>query len=196
MSWAADTLAAFKAWLGATTATDAQLTAALELALATVESWLDRPLELVERTQEDFDANCMVRLRAWPVESVASVTYAGQAADVAALALDKRTGRLGVPFYWGTITTVYTGGFATMPRELELVLWSVAAALLPAASSSAGVDMGQAVRRVTTPDVGTVEYATATASEGQAAQFLGGAAPPQFEAVLSRYRAESIVGGA
>jgi hypothetical protein len=195
MSWAADTLTAFKAWLGATTATDAQLTAALELALVTVENWLDRPLELMERTQEDFDANCVVRLRAWPVESVASVTYAGQAADVALLALDKRTGRLGVPYYWGAMVTVYTGGFDPMPRDLELVLWSVAAALLPASSSSAGVDLGQEIRRVTTPDVGTVEYATASSSSA-AEQFLGGAVPPQFESVLARYRAESVIGGA
>lgn len=196
MSWAADTLAAFKAWLGTTTATDEQLTAALELALVTVENWLDRPLEKMERTQEDFDAQCIVLLRAWPVDSVASVTYAGQAADVAQLALDKRTGRLGVPFYWGATVTVYTGGFDPMPRDLELVLWAVAAALLPASSSSAGVDMSQEIRRVTTPDVGTVEYATASSSSDQAAQLLGGAIPPQFESVLARYRAESVIGGA
>jgi len=196
MTWPTDTLSAFKAWLGATTATDDQLTAALELALVTVENWLDRPLELKQRTQTDFDANCVVRLRAWPVDNVTSVTYAGQAADVALLALDKATGRLAVPYYWGAIETVYSGGFDPMPRDLELVLWTVAAAVLPASSSRAGVSLAPAVRRVTTPDVGTVEYATPPASESQAEQLLGGAIPPQFESVLARYRAESVIGGA
>lgn len=199
MSWAVDTLPAFKAWLGtaAGSATDEQLKAALELALATVENWLDRPLEKLERTQDDYDAQCVVLLRAWPVESVASVTYAGNSvADVAALALDKRTGRLVAPYYWGRITTVYTGGFDPMPRDLELVLWAVAQALLPSTMSAAGVSLAPAIRRVTTPDVGTVEYATAPASESQADQLLGGAVPAQFESVLARYRAESVIGGA
>lgn len=200
MSWAADTLADFKAWLPATTppASDAQLLAALELALATVETWLDRPLELAQRTQEDWPTAGVVWLRAWPVDNVASVTSNGQALELAYLVTDKRTGRIGLGgCIGGPVVTTYSGGFDPMPADVQMALWLVAAAGLPGVISAAGVDMGQAVRRVSSPDVGTVEYATAgAAGDAAGTAFLGDTLPPQVESLLARYRAESVVGGA
>jgi hypothetical protein len=85
-----------------------------------------------------------------------------------------------------------------MPVDLELALWMVAAALLPAVQSAAGAVAGQPIVRVSTPDVGTVEFARASSSAGGGLgdRLLGATLSPQIEALVYRYRAESVVGGA
>jgi len=198
MSWTADTLEAFKAWLGATTppADDATLTRALGLALATLETYLDRPLEKAERTQDDYNVGGVILLRAWPVESVATIDAGGVPIAFDPLRLDKRTGRLGVPCWYGATSTKYTGGFEPMPIDLEHALWMIAAALVPAVQSAAGAEAGQPIIRVSTPDVGTVEFARASSSGGAADRLLGATLSPQVESLVQRYRAESVVGGA
>lgn len=198
MSWVDDTRAAWIAWLGGTTPpTDDQATRALTLALATVETWLDRELELIERIQDDAPVHGVIRLRAWPVESLTAITVNGEALELTWVKLDKRTGHLVAPgCYYVSVTTTYTGGFDPMPPDLELALWMVAAQLYPSTLSAAGADMGQTVRRVTTPDVGTVEYSVGAAGETTADELLGGTVSPQVAGLLSRYRAESVVGGA
>lgn len=199
MSWVDDTLADFIAWLAMDPpADDATATRALTLALASVETWLDRPLEKMERTEEDYAVTGIVRLRAWPVESVSSVVIGnGPPVDVSMLAIDKRVGHVCMPTWSGWTTLVYVGGYDPLPPDLEFALWQVAAAYYPSMASAAGVETGGAVRRITTPDVGTIEYATAAAAGGgQADRLLGATLSPQIEALLTRYRAESVVGGA
>lgn len=197
MTWPADALERFKAWIAPATPTDDQATAALVLALEQVELWLDRPLELLERIEDDWVIDCLVRLRAWPVQELAAVTLAGHALDLEHVVLDRRTGRLAVPGAGGHVVVTYTGGFDPFPAGLELALFIVAGELLPLASSAAGAELGGAVRRVTSPDAGTVEYANTTETAGrQADQLLGGALPAQAESLLWRYRAEGPIGGA
>lgn len=201
MSWVSDTLADFIAWLNLTPpADDATATRALTVALAAVETWLDRPLELAERTQEDFGLMERILLRAWPVESVSLITHDDgddTEIDLELVHLDKQTGRLRMPTLYGTVRTTYTGGFATMPAELEFALWQVAAVLYPAMKSAAGASSGAQVSRVSTPDVGTVEFRSSSAGGGAPADsILGATLSPSIEALLQRYRAESVLGGA
>jgi hypothetical protein len=194
--WVPGTLDDFINWYGAVPPDPAAATRALNLALATVETWLDRELEVKERT-ETTDASCVVLLRAWPVLYVVEMT-AGSAGTVIPpdqYRLDTRRGII-TPggFYWAT-TVTYAGGLYPFPADLEMALWTVAAALYPSVTSAAGAGTGQAVRRVTTPDVGTVEYATSGAAAGRSSDLLlGGILSPAIEATLARYRAESVVG--
>jgi hypothetical protein len=195
MSWVDDTLEDFKTWLGVTD--DAAATRALTLALATVETWLDRPLEKAERTETNWLLSGVIRLRAWPVETVSALTIVnGQPLDLSWLIIDNRTGLVCAPLLAGQTTTTYIGGYDPMPADLELALWQVAAALYPTVQSAAGASTGQAIKRVTTPDVGTVEFATNGAAGGEADSLLGATLSPQIESLLARYRAESVVGGA
>lgn len=200
MSWPQDALARFKAWIAPATPTDEQATGALALALETVELWLDRPLELLERIEESWTVTGLVRLRAWPVTAIAGVVVGEPAVPIAtpALVVDKRTGRLAVPAVCGHVVVTYTGGLDPFPPGLELALFMVAAELLPLVSSSAGAaELGEAVRRVTSPDAGTVEYASSAETAGrQADQLLAGEMPPQVESLLWRYRAEGPIGAA
>jgi hypothetical protein len=197
MTWVSDTLAGWSAWYGGTV-DPATATRALTLALQSVETWLDRPLERLERT-ETAEAACAILLRAWPVASVASVT-AGQAATVIPpeqYRLDARRGILTPGGYYWSTTVTYTGGLPTpFPADLEMALWTIAAELYPGMGSAAEAGTGQGVKRVTTPDVGTVEFASSGSSgEGRTAdRLLGGILSPAIEATLQRYRAESAVG--
>ena len=194
--WVAETLDSFMAWYGAVPPDPAAATRALTLALATVETWLDRELEVKERT-ETTDASCVVLLRAWPVLAVAEMTAgsAGTVIPADQYRLDTRRGII-TPggYYWAT-TVTYCGGLYPFPADLQQALWTVAAALYPSVSSAAGAGTGQAVRRITTPDVGTVEYASSGAAAGRSSDLLlGGILSPAIEATLARYRAESVLG--
>jgi hypothetical protein len=194
--WITSTLEDFMDWLGVVPHDPAAATRALTLALATVETWLDRELQVKERT-ETTDSACVVLLRAWPVLYVVEMT-AGSAGTVIPpdqYRLDTRRGII-TPggLYWTTSVT-YAGGLYPFPADLEMALWTVAAALYPGAASAGAANTGQAVRRVTTPDVGTVEYASSGGGGGRSADMLlGGTLSPAIEATLARYRAESVVG--
>lgn len=195
MTWVSDNLEPFKAWLGGTP-DDAAATRALTLALQTVETWLDRELELAERVQENGPA-CVILLRAWPVLSIASITYGTALTPLAPenWRLDARTGVLTPAGYFWSTTVTYTGGLDPFPIDLQMALWAVAAELYPGMLSATGAGTGQAVRRVTTPDVGTVEYASSSGGAGrQSDALLGATLSPAIEAALSRYRAESVLG--
>lgn len=202
MSWVSDTLDEFKTWLavaGQPLPDDATATRALTVALATVETWLDRELEQAERVQEHHGFVETVLLRAWPVDSVASIVQGAAPGDVVDLALthlDKRTGRLRMPALYALVTVTYTGGFATMPADLEFALWQIAAALYPGMKSAAGANSGAPIVRVSTPDVGTVEYRASSAAGQSADVILGATLSPAIESALQRYRAESVIGGA
>ena len=194
--WLSETLDDFMEWYGAVPHDPAAASRALALALATVETWLDRELQVKERT-ETTEASCVVLLRAWPVLYVVEMT-AGSAGTVIPpdqYRLDSRRGIITPGGYWWATTVTYAGGLYPFPADLEMALWTVAAALYPSVSSAAGAGTGQAVRRVTTPDVGTVEYASSGAAAGRSSDLLlGGILSPAIEATLARYRAESVVG--
>ena len=128
----------------------------------------------------------------------ADFSIGGPPIDVAMLAIDKRVGHICLPALSGWTTAVYVGGFDPLPADLEFALWQVAAAYYPSMSSAGGGDGATGpVRRVTTPDVGTVEYAVFTPTSGAPSdRLLGATLSQQIEELLTRYRAESVVGGA
>lgn len=205
-TWPEEVLEAFLEYLGATEDQDGQADLALNLALDVVEHWLDRPLELKERTQEDTDVAGVILLQAWPVVSVASVTIdngqpGGQVIDLAYTRLAKQTGRLAVGgrYGWGVVVTVYSGGFPfdAFPADLQFALFAIGAALFPqlAPGAGAGGGTGQPVVRVSTPDVGLIEFARAGAG-GVDSRILGATLSPAIDSMLSRYRNQSVIGGA
>jgi hypothetical protein len=194
--WISSTLEDFMEWYGAIPHDPAAATRALALALSIMETHLDRELQVKART-ETTDASCVVLLRAWPVLYVDEMT-AGSAGTVIPpdqYRLDMRRGII-TPggFYWTTSVT-YVGGLHPFPADLEMAIWLIAADKYPGVTSAAEAGTGQAVRRVTTPDVGTVEYASSGGAGGRSADMLlGGTLSPAIEAMVARYRAESVVG--
>lgn len=195
-------LAAFLVFLGVKpddpdlAAKTAQATRALVLALAAVETRLDRSLEFVAGELEEFaGVYGSVQVRRYPLEAVDLVTVDGAALDPGAYQVDKRRGivRTG----GGDLVAVtYAGGYAAFPADLDFAIQAIAAGLFPmvAEGGASSTLTGPPVSRISIPDVGTVEFNVTAGDAGQAQVF--GPLAPAYESVLLRYRSESAVGGA
>jgi hypothetical protein len=175
---------------------------ALALTLAIVESYLDRKLEYLAGEVETFGPPPRKRflLRRYPLEAIGEITVDIIVIPAECYYADAEAGV--VHFYgnaaWPTRFT-YSGGYKddAWPLDLLQVMMELAAAaypgmLAPGVPVLAGVDAP--VRRVSVPNVGTIEYAGEGAGAIDVQGF--GAISSTYTSVLSRYRAASIVGGA
>lgn len=183
-------------------AKEAAATIALSQALELVESYLDRKLDYLAEESEEFTGlRGRMLLRRYPVEAIASVAGDFHTLPPTGYVCDRAAGVLYLPgSMCGPVTTVrYAGGYKPnqWPLDLLNVILQLAASLWPAiyktGTLAPATDKG-AVRRVTDPDLGTVEYFE---GGGASSSVLGfGAIPQGYLAVLDRYRAASIIGGA
>lgn len=198
-AWADATLERFKAWLGDTSATDAQLKLALDTALATAENYCQRGFEKRDVVGELFaPARPWSHTWRWPLDTIAAVRFEDQPLTVDNYRADMERGRLYVAGAWsGELAIDYTGGLdpAAFPPDLELALWSIAAPMVAAWQSVAGAPIagGAGTKRISQPDLGTIEFFEGGAGGGGA----GGSASafsPAIEALLNPYRSAAGVG--
>jgi hypothetical protein len=175
---------------------------ALELALVVVENYLDRKLEFLDPETETFGPGVLRRLllRRYPVASVSSITVQGIERPADSWFVDREAGILHL---WGwaawAIVVTYSGGFKDdeWPPDLLMVLLELAASLYPGVLEAGVPVLGAiepAIRRISVPDVGTIEYADAGNTSLSVLGF--GVVPQAYLGVLNRYRAASAVGGA
>lgn len=182
---------------------EAAAVVALSQSLALVESYLDRKLEYLADEVEEFSepGGGALLLRRYPIEAVASVTGEYWTAPASGYTVNKAAGVLTVWGWlgWPAVTVRYAGGYkpAEWPLDLVNVILQLAASLWPSIYATGGpapASSEGAVRRVTTPDAGTVEYFE---GGGASSAVLGfGAIPQGYLAALDRYRAASVLGGA
>lgn len=176
---------------------------ALTFTLSIVERYLDRKLEYLAAEVESFGPGPRKRLllRRYPLEAVAEIMIAAQVVPVDCYAADDEAG---VVYLYGwagwPLKVTYAGGYKDdeWPPELLMVLMELAAAAYPGMLEAGVPVLGSIeppVKRVSVPDVGTIEYADAGPSSS--IDVLGfGIIPQAYGAVLDRFRAASIVGGA
>jgi hypothetical protein len=178
---------------------------ALDQGLALVESYLDRKLEYLATEHEEIGPERTTRflLRRYPVESIIAVTVAGAAFPESGYMVNKEAGILFVAGYWSgwpPSSVDYAGGYKddAWPADLLMVMMEFAASLWPAiyaTGAPAPAEVSEPIQRISIPDVGTVEYAAGTGNAATA--ILGfGQIPAASLAVLDRYRAASVIGGA
>lgn len=174
---------------------DDDINAAWDMALALAETYCDRWFSYQTDASETFthDGRMTCSLKRYPLESVASVTTLGtDGAPVDGYDFDAASG---VVYLHGVFAhqykVTYTGGFQTFPPDLLFALlltfdncWQ---ALF---ETSASDDAEQAVKAMTVPDVGRLEYATGTESESSPGYGAFAALPSNAVALLSRYRRE------
>jgi len=180
--------------------------AALNQALALVEAYLDRKLEYLATEHEEFGPERVSRflMRRYPVEAVATVTIAGAPFPESGFAVNKEAGILYLGWWsfagWPPSSVDYAGGYKddAWPPDLLMVMMEFAASLWPAiytTGAPAPAEVAAPIEQITIPDVGTVRYASGTGNSATA--ILGfGQIPEATLAVLDRYRAASIIGGA
>lgn len=185
-----------------------KLTAAeksLAFVLAVTERYLDRKLEYKVDEVQSFGPAPRQRLmvRRYPIEAISEVMIGTTALmlDQYAAGFDEEAGVIYLTGWAGWPARVtYAGGYHddAWPPELLMVVMELAASVFPGIST-AGVpvlaSIEPPVKRVSVPDVGTVEYADN--GGGGSMDVLGfGVIPRAYSAVLDRFRAASIVGGA
>lgn len=168
--------------------------AALTLALDTVELYLDRGLEFQKDITEEieWDHNSYL-VRRFPIVKVHNFSHSSDSYQV-----DKARGMVrGFGSVKEGVSITYDGGYEMIPPPIQYILFDVATTLYPTiydAGTSGAISTGQAIKSISTPDVGTISY-----YEGAAAAADGSGTPWAFisgahRMLLDRYRAESVIG--
>jgi hypothetical protein len=176
----------------------------LQLALETIESYLDRKLEYGPET-ETIDAGISKtnwRLKRYPIDTIDTVStgtigdyYVNKAIGVVMGTIhgDAKTG----------FTMTYKGGFKTIPQEIENVIWQMFDRIYVSKVNNATVDLnedgmsGLSVKSVAVPDVGTITLQADVLNTNSTHVIPAenyGFIDPMMAQALSRYRASSICG--
>ena len=166
---------------------DAELTLAMDLAVAQAENYCDRRLLLMPNVDETFYRNesRTLQLERYPVVFVSSLIVDGNdwtsqpyQVDLKGRILfsDQRIG--------ATIVVTYNGGYdpEALPPDLEIVLWSVFDGVYNDGAGAGGDSGGiGGIASIQVPDVGTVRFDNGASSgiSGNAAvgDLLGPFAP-------------------
>jgi len=181
---------------------------ALAFSMSLVESYLDRGLEYVADVVEVFTPPVSRALvRRYPVEIVSEISWpphgsmAGGTWPVESYRADLTRGivYLGGYYGWpvGQVSIKYSGGFkdGEYPDALLQALFALAASVYPGIYEN-GLPvptLAPNIKRLSMPDVGTVEFNGGGGDGGLAVMGYGEISAAHMGA-LDRYRAESIVG--
>jgi hypothetical protein len=171
------------------TAQDALLTVGINTALAVAERFCDRKFSYAAETVKFYHFyGDTLFLPRYPIESIVSNTGLPTQYKVHnGLGLIE----LHAPQSIEEVSISYTGGYKTLPPDLELALWSIFDTLWPSIQSGGTSSLGSsAVASITVPDVGTIRYDNSGAGAGAGA---GGAGANSnlygaFFSVLETYR--------
>jgi hypothetical protein len=184
---------------------DTQLNVAIGAALNIAEKYCDRNfLYMAETARFYYSASNALKVRRYPIESVTSVTDTKNRTPIASTdyKVDLKDGMI---LFSGwrfaeEIDVSYTGGYKTLPDDLELALWSIfdnVWATLPGGGLTIGATAGSGgtIKSIAIPDVGTVQYDTSSGAGGGAGSGAGGKyITDGVRMLLDLYRAESAVG--
>jgi hypothetical protein len=163
---------------------------ALDAALAIAETYCDRFFMEADEVETIIPVNGnTLKVHRYPITSVASITEVHGTGTFSASHIDKKAGVVYMDSHgWSHEATItYKGGYATLPLDIELALFDIFMAVwnaTPGAGAAVGgavtVSGTGAIRSISVPDSGTIQYfdpATTASSSGAvgagASRFLG-----------------------
>lgn len=178
---------------------DLELQMAMDVALTSVETYLDRKLLLAEETETFIYPGPVATLSLvrYPISDVASVVLDGTAATD--FKVRKQTGQLmfGCRRTPSEIVVEYEGGYQTLPAALEWALWTLFDAVwseAQAVSAGAGstiVEGSGELKQITIFGVGSMSYdvgsTVVSGGEGGATAALLNPSD-RFSSLLEMYR--------
>lgn len=186
-----------KTRLGITgTAQDALLTTALNAALAVAEQYCDRRFLYKRDTVAFYDAkNRALILSRYPIDTINSITSkaSGAAVDSSGYHVHHWNGMIyfhGAPFF-DEIQIDYTGGYQTLPADLELALWLILDTLWPSLSGSGAAAAGGGAIKAIRSNGASVEYDTSGNAGGGIASASASGMPVGAMSILHFYRRET-----
>ena len=165
---------------------DAQMEAILGTAMAIAEKYCSRIFRYVSTIENFKDlASRTVQLSAQPEVSINSVTNGTIVAPIDSYNVDDVTGVLFGSFFTGKdgISVDYSGGYVTLPLDLELALWGIFDNVYGQMIKTTVTAAAGGISSVTLADVGTVKYDT-----GAGASTGGAFITPTTEAILDLYK--------
>jgi hypothetical protein len=196
------TLEAAKVRVGVTDdASDVLIAATMAASLEALEAYLNRKIrpfnDSVKETQTPFNGHS-IQLHTLPVEDVNSITLVEGGSAVTDFHFDADVGRVFFPRTMAHKLLIdYKGGYSVaIPPLFEAALWMLFDSIWPTVqkSTSAGgavVSQTGAVKSISIPDVGTVQFDVGAASAGTAA--AGSSLDTLFGALASALLAYRIV---
>jgi len=133
-----------------------QLTMLMNSAMTIIENYCHRKFTR-EQTQESYiiDETKAIQVQRFPIESVESVVYAS-GMELTKYFVDKNAGviKFHEQIFDSEVMVSFTGGFDPLPPDVLLALQAVVRKTLLDLQGG----MGQAIRRMQSPDLGLVEY--------------------------------------
>ncbi len=155
---------------------DALVTSALNAALAAAENYCDRRFLYKRDTVAFYDARSnKLLLDRYPIVSVNTIANKGSGSliDASTYHIHDWAGMVifhGTPFFH-ELDIDYTGGYQTLPADLELALWIIFDAMWPLYSANSGGGGGAggvsgAISSISVPDVGTLRFDTGSSGSG------------------------------
>ena len=177
---------------------DAALQACLDTALAVAEKYCDRQFMYAADSASFYYPYQMgLQLTRFPLEQVTSV-LGSNGNSYLNFKMNKPTGQVLFAGAVGSdqIDVAYSGGYKTLPADLELALFTVFENLWYAtpgwgAPAGGGVSTaGGAIKSVAIPDVGTITFSEkdSASTSGSANSFGGGLIPTAATALLDLYK--------
>ena len=181
------------------TTKDLILQVSLDTALALAETYCNRHFmyKAVELETFSYPFARGLQLSRYPLESVASVTPVGQTAiGTDAYQAVLKTGQIKSLGWLSAkqIDVVYAGGYKVLPADLELALWmmfdEVWAGMPGGGLAVGGVSSADVIKRISLPDVGSIDLDTSSAKNSSGSGAAGGLIPFGAAAILNLYRLE------
>lgn len=175
------------------TAQDTQILAALNAALAIAENYCDRRFLYKRDTIAfyDVDAHALILSR-YPIDTVNFITskQTGNAIAPDTYHIHKWNGMIyfhGAPFF-DEIQIDYTGGYLTLPADLELALWLAFDAVWPTLSGQGAAAVGGGAVKAIRSNGASIEYDTSGGGGAGLASSGNGGLPIGAIGILDLYR--------
>ena len=187
-----------KGILPADTTKDLFLQVALDTALALAEAYTNRRFMYAAETATfHYPFGQSLQLNRYPLEQVVSITVPGQTAIAAnqyqvilGAGQIKSLGWLSAK----QIDVVYAGGYKVLPADLQLALWmmfdAIWASMPGGGLAVGGVSSADVIKRISLPDVGSIDLDTSSAKNSSGSGAAGGLIPFGAAAILNLYRLE------
>jgi hypothetical protein len=174
------------------TSKDVELTASMEASLNFAEKYCDRlfmfqidTAELIHFIDND------IQLHRYPLVGVSSMMADGNLINVD-YHLQKNTGRLILDsqIYAHELIVNYSGGYSTLPSDLEMALWRLFDSIWSVASSTtSSAPVGGGAIKAISSSGARVEFDTSSASSGMGGS--GGLSDPFAMTILDLYSLKS-----
>lgn len=195
-------IADVKTYMGVTTSDDdARITQMMTWTENQIHDYLGRNLNSDTYTQKNFEPNSgILQLKNYPVDSITSVDFDGDTKETSDFDLDEDYGTLhGIFTNVTKVTTVYVGGYATLPVTIEDVFYHVVEDMYNDYLSGGNT---AEIKDVTLFDFAKVSYDTSTISNSSSISYSGveskGYTPEylrDYLGILNMYRSNFVLAG-